>query len=153
MVHDGHMWFDERGSEVLTLSECRRLVAEASKKNIPGHLGLCGQGAPIVIPVDFSVLDGDVVLLVGDGLATTILEHNLVAFQVNGEESGRHWSVLIRGYAAEIEQLPEGVASPVPHVTEPGRRLVRIRSDIETGRRLSARATAEGASDGAEPAS
>ncbi|MDA8072620.1 MAG: pyridoxamine 5'-phosphate oxidase family protein [Actinomycetota bacterium] len=135
------MWFDERGSEVLTLPECQRLVALAFQENIHGHLGLCGQGAPIVLPVDFTVDGPDVVLLVGEGLFMEIAEHHLVALQIDGEDAGQRWSVLIRGYATEIDALPPDVPSPVPHVAQPGHRLVRIRSDIETGRRLSARAS------------
>jgi len=135
------MWFDERGSEVLTLPECRRLMALAAKQRIHGHLGLCGQGAPVVLPVDFTVDGPDIVLMVGDGLAAEIASHNLVAFQVDGEERGRRWSVLVRGYATEIEQVPPSSALPTPRVSLPGHRLVRIRSDVETGRRLAERGT------------
>lgn len=42
--HDGLMWFDERGSEVLTLAECRRLVALGAHDRGHGHLGLISEG-------------------------------------------------------------------------------------------------------------
>lgn len=139
MPEDENMWFDERGSEVLTLPECRRLMALAAKQRMHGHLGLCGQGAPVVLPVDFTVDGPDIVLMVGDGLEAEIASHNLVAFQVDGEERGGRWSVLVRGYAAEVEQVPPGSVLPMPRVALPGHRLVRIRSDVETGRRLAER--------------
>lgn len=132
------MWYDERGSEVLTLPECRRLMAVAAKQHIHGHLGLCGQGAPIVLPVDFTLQGPDIILLVGDGLGTEIARHNLVAFQVDGIEHERRWSVLTRGYALEIDTFPGDIPQPAPHVDRPGHRFVRIRSDVQTGRRLPA---------------
>ena len=135
--HDD-MWFDERGSEVLTLPECRRLMALAANQRIHGHLGLCGHGAPVVLPGDFTVDGPDIVLLVGDAVVAEIASHSLVAFQVDGEERGRRWSVLVRGYATEVDQVPPGPAFPAPRVALPGHRLVRIRSDVETGRRLAA---------------
>lgn len=60
----------------------------------------------------------------------------LVAFEVECPDVDRPWSVLVRGLA--IEEGPEEMVAklPVPRVSEPGGRLVRIRSDVVTGRRL-----------------
>lgn len=139
------MWIDERGSEVLEPPECRRLLAVGAMAHLHGHVAVSEEEAPTVLPVDYSVHDSDVVLMVGEGLFRR-LENRLVAFQVDGTsgsrglrgpEEERLWSVLVRGLATELgeSEVPERL--PRPQVAEPGRRLVRIRTDVLTGRRLS----------------
>jgi len=147
------MWIDERGSEVLGIPECRRLLAVGAKEHRPGHLGIpaerppahlgnSGGDAPTVLPVDYAVSGIDVVIRVGEGLFGHIAD-KLVAFQVDGVEEGRAWSVLIRGLAQPVEAADAGARPPVPRVAEPGVRFVRIRSDVVTGRRLGKAAGSE----------
>lgn len=139
------MLVDGRGSEVLGLPECRRLLALGARQHLPGHLGIPAaippEGsngsmphAPTVLPVDYQVLGLDLVIRVGEGLYSRIVG-TLVAFEVDGVEEGRAWSVLARGLAHPVEP---GVLAhpPVPRVAEPGRRLVVIRTDVVSGRRL-----------------
>lgn len=144
--NDDHMWIDERGSDVLGLQECLRLLAVGALEHRPGHLGIAaepppwqagasGGDAPTVLPVDYAFTGRDVVIRVGEGLFTKIAD-KLVAFEVDGVEEGRDWSVLIRGLAQPIESVDVGPRLPVPRVAEPGRRFVRIRSDVVRGRRL-----------------
>lgn len=93
-----------------------------------------------MLPVDYAVDGPDVVIRVGEGLF-----HNLVgefvAFEVEDFDDDPPWSVLIRGLAQA--ESSDRVASrlPPPRVAEPGRRLVRIRSDFVTGRRLGKRSS------------
>ena len=49
-----HMWIDERGSEVLMIPECRRMLALGAKQGRHGHLGIPQEGAPLVLPVDYA---------------------------------------------------------------------------------------------------
>lgn len=112
------------------------MLALGAQRGLYGHLGLAGQGAPVVLPVNYAVDDADIFLRVGDGLWEAIAAHNLVAFEVDGVENGQLWSVLVRGYATEIDRLPATVLPPEPLVAHPGNRLVRISGDVETGRRL-----------------
>ncbi len=130
------MWSDEHGSEVLVLAECRRLLALGAKQGLHGHLGVAGQGAPVVLPVDYTMDGPDIVVQIGDGLFQTILEHGLVAFLVDGVDNGRVWSVLVRGYSSPVDHVEAGSEAPHPRVLAPGRRLVKIRSDVVTGRRF-----------------
>ncbi|MDA8279375.1 MAG: pyridoxamine 5'-phosphate oxidase family protein [Actinomycetota bacterium] len=130
------MWSDEHGSEVLVLAECRRLLAVGAKHGLHGHLGISGQGAPVVLPVDYGMDGPDIVVQIGEGLFHSIAEHGLVAFLVDGVENGRVWSVLVRGYSSLMDHLELGADSPHPRVLAPGNRLVKIRSDVVTGRRF-----------------
>lgn len=129
------MWIDERGSEVLGVPECRRLLAVGAKQHRPGHLGVPEDGAPTVLPVDYSANGPDPVIRVGEGLYEHIVG-KLVAFQVDGTDDGRAWSVLVKGPAVPEEAEDVAPRLPAPRVAEPGHRLVRIRADVTTGRRL-----------------
>ena len=132
-----HMWIDERGSEVLPLAECRRLLALGTKEGRHGHLGIPKEGAPLVLPVDYTVHGRDLVLRIGEGLFER-LSGQLIAFQVDGVDRDQLWSVLVRGLATEQDISVLSTPLPVPRVTEPGHRVVRIRADVVTGRRLGA---------------
>jgi Pyridoxamine 5'-phosphate oxidase len=130
------MWIDERGSEVLPLAECRHLLALGAKQGLVGHLGVPQDGAPLVLPVNFEVHGLDPVIRIGAGLFSEVSSARLVALEVDGTESGRSWSVLVRGEAAE-ESAAWVAAHPVtPQVADPGHHTVRIRADVVTGRRL-----------------
>jgi hypothetical protein len=138
------MWLDERGSEVLTLPECRRLLALAASEDRHGHLGIATSGAPVVVPVNFVVHGPDVLVLVGEGLFSR-MTGQLVAFQVDGPTTGAGsepdapWSVLLRGPALEEAQTLAAAEWLKPEVSKPGHRLVRIRGDAISGRQLRAR--------------
>jgi hypothetical protein len=135
-VDHGGMWIDDRGSEVLTLGECRRLLAVAAKQSRLGHLGMAEDGAPVVLPVNF-VTDGpDLVIRIGDALMAEVLEAGQVALQVDDAEAEQPWSVLVRGPAIEVPAGWHGADDLVPRVAEPGHRMVRIRADRVSGRRL-----------------
>ena len=147
------MWIDERGSEVLSIAECRRLLALGAKEHHHGHLGIPKTGAPLVLPVDYAVEGTAIVIQLGAGLFDHV-NGQLVAFQVdssshgvgcdpNDEDARFRWSVLVRGLASELDSQVTLAHLPAPRVADPGHRLVHIRSDVVTGRRL--RADADGA--------
>src|SRR5664280_2648909 len=132
------MWIDERGSEVLDPAECHRLLALGAKQGLHGHIGIASDGAPLVLPVNYAADGSDVVIRIGEGLFERVEGARLIALQVDGVDAGRAWSVLVRGLAIEDDgehggHLPEHF--PQPAVTEPGHRIVRIRTDVVTGRR------------------
>ena len=138
------MWIDERGSEVLPLPECRRLLALAAKEHRHGHLGISTEDAPVVLPLDFGVHEDHVILQVGDGLFGMVNE-KLVAFQVDNSTGGPswsdvdpegRWSVLVRGPATEVEVGSVSDDLPEPRIAEPGHRVVQVRADVVTGRRI-----------------
>jgi hypothetical protein len=97
-----------------------------------------------VVPLDYGVHGHDVVIRVGEGLFKR-LEHQLVAFQVDGvtdptitegAEPKHLWSVLLQGLAIEGDGGVSKRDEPQPQVPLPGRRVVRIRADVITGRRF-----------------
>jgi len=130
------MWVDQHGSEILGLGECRRLLALGAKEKRPGHVGVPQEHAPLVLPVDYRMHGPDVIVLVGDHLSAEMTGARAVALQVDGVDEGHPWSVLVRGPAEEVTSGSIGDDLPSPAVAEPGRRYVRIRADVVTGRRL-----------------
>ncbi len=130
------MWIDERGSVVLDSGESHRLLALGAKQGIHGHLGIPEERAPLVLPVNYVVHGADLVIRIGEGLFERVERAGLVAFQVDGVDAGRPWSVLVRGLATEEDRQGPDTAVPLPEVTDPGRRIVRIRADVITGRQL-----------------
>jgi len=143
-LEDSDMWIDERGSEVLDPPECGRLLALGAKRHHHGHLGISTDSAPLVLPVDYAVHDAEVVIQIGERLFDRV-NGRLVTFQVDysfdglardgGSPEGR-WSVLLRGLASEMDRSAAGGHLPEPRVAEPGHRLVHVRGDVVTGRRL-----------------
>ncbi|MHB1582659.1 MAG: pyridoxamine 5'-phosphate oxidase family protein [Acidimicrobiales bacterium] len=138
------MWTDERGSEVLGLLECRRLLALGARESCHGHLGLPDDAGPVVLPVNYAMHGPDVVLLVGEHLFARLAGSH-VAFQVDGvalprrylgEQDSRRWSVLVRGLAIEEAVTAIDGHVPAPEVLAPGSRVVRIRADAVSGRRF-----------------
>ena len=134
------MWIDGVGATVLPAAECKRLLAVAAKADGIGRLGIPTDQAPLVIPVNFSVHDGGVVVRVGTGFFSHAAASQLVAFEVDHvEPDGRAaWSVLLRGLASLIESPTEAELSAAAHplVPEPGDMLLVVRPDILTGRRF-----------------
>jgi nitroimidazol reductase NimA-like FMN-containing flavoprotein (pyridoxamine 5'-phosphate oxidase superfamily) len=138
-------WIDQRGSEILARPECARLLAIRSGG--VGRLGMVVHGQPVVIPLNYRMVDGDVVIRIGPGtILSTVREgHTIVAFEIDHtpeDYSSAWWSVLVQGLAVTAGDLPTGVravaAAPVPAVPEPGQAVVRIRTEVLTGRRFSA---------------
>jgi hypothetical protein len=135
------MWVDQRGSEILAAPECLRLVALAAKENRIGRLATNGGQAPLVVPLNFTIYDGQVAVRIGPGRLSETVPGSLVAFEVDRIESegGDAWSVLIRGLASPLDPgaLPLEVGFvPQPLVPTPGEIVLLIRPDVITGRRF-----------------
>lgn len=134
------MWIDAKGSTVLPRPECERLLAVKAKEGGVGRLGLSTDQAPVVVPVNFTMHDGEVIVRVGPGFVARTAAERLVAFEIDHIETerGSAWSVLLRGLATLIEHpsAAEFERAPLPLVHEPGDMLLLIRPDILTGRRF-----------------
>jgi nitroimidazol reductase NimA-like FMN-containing flavoprotein (pyridoxamine 5'-phosphate oxidase superfamily) len=134
------MWIDARGSEVLDEPECRRLLAVAAERGRYARIGVSTEGAPVVVPVDFALDGRDIVVILGHGFIGRSVPDSLVAVEVDGIDDGtRAWSVLVRGFAERMPDGGQGLTGPrlpSPRVAEPGDVVVRIRSDVVTGRRF-----------------
>lgn len=137
------MWVDAKGSTILPMAECKRLLAVAAKDERIGRLGISTGGAPVVVPVNFALRDRHIVTRVGMGRLTRAAAGQLVAFEVDQVDlrDSTAWSVLVRGLATLIESPTEVELAEAPHplVPEPGEMLLTVRPDIVTGRRFELR--------------
>ncbi len=150
----GMEWVDE-GLEILSEDECRALLAMVNV----GRLAVALGDVPLVVPVNYGLIDGDVVFATGEGTKLrTALEKALVAFEVDeiDELAEVGWSVLFVGHAREVVDPDElarvqglGVRS---WVSEGRDHWVRIERSFVSGRRIvsgtaNAELGAESASD------
>jgi nitroimidazol reductase NimA-like FMN-containing flavoprotein (pyridoxamine 5'-phosphate oxidase superfamily) len=125
--------------ETLAREECLELLQQV----IVGRIGYVSDGLAIILPVNFAVLDGDIVFCTAKGSTLSWLSlRGRLSFQA---DESRHadregWSVLIHGVAREVtdpnelEILRRGplrswVRSPAEH-------WVRIRIEKISGRAL-----------------
>ena len=99
------MWIDAKGSTVLPSPECMRLLAVGAKEGGIGRVGIATDQAPVIIPVNFTLRDGQVLLRVGTGFLSQVADGHLVAFEVDhiDSDAGMAWSVLVRGLATLVE--------------------------------------------------
>ena len=100
-------------------------------------VGVAGE-APIVVPVNFSMLDNTVVFRSGEGSMLDRVRDNCVSVQVDRFDWFRKigWSVLVRGTAREVEE--DAVAGIDLESWAPGTKehWLQVVPDSITGRRL-----------------
>lgn len=131
--------FDRHGLEKLGREECLTLLASRSV----GRVGITISALPVIFPVNFAILDGDIVFRSSPGSKlTAAAQRAVVAFEVDDVDGMYHsgWSVLIVGPAYEITdpaELSRAQALPLTPWA-PGQKghFIRIRSEIVSGRRV-----------------
>lgn len=130
---------DRNGLMVLPRGQCLRLLRRTRVGRVVVNVG----GVPAAFPVNFALVDDDVVFRTAPGTKlSTALEGEVVGFEVDRIdpvfESG--WSVLIQGPSSVITDDDELVRARRLHlrVWAPGQRphFVRIRSESVSGRRF-----------------
>ncbi|MBX6768174.1 MAG: pyridoxamine 5'-phosphate oxidase family protein [Actinomadura rubrobrunea] len=133
------MPLDRSGLEILDTAQCRSLLASAPV----GRIVFTDRALPAVQPVNFALVDGDVVIRtsVGSKLAAAV-RNAVVAFEADDfdVESRTGWSVVVVGQARvvtepdELEKLRRLPLRP----WAPGERehFVRITPRIFSGRRI-----------------
>lgn len=133
------MEFDRHGLEKLSREECLRLLEARSV----GRVGITLSALPVIFPVNFAVMDGDVVFRSSPGSKlTAAAQRAVVAFEVDDVDNMYHagWSVLIVGPAYEIidgTELEKAHALPLtPWAPGTKGHFIRIRSEIVSGRRV-----------------
>lgn len=131
----------DEGLDLLTEPECYDLLASGSV----GRVGVTVGALPVILPVNYSTVDRDIVFRTSPGTKLrAALDHAVVAFEVDAlDEHNRHgWSVLMVGRAREVVD-PEEVAQLDALGLEPwagdgGRdRWVRLHPEFVSGRRIS----------------
>ena len=133
------MEIDRRGMEVLARDVALRLL-----ETVPvGRVVVSEHALPVAFPVNFALLDGDVIFRTSTGSKLGAAVHKAVlAFEADRIDPDlcRGWSVLIQGWASLITRPDElaraealGLHSWAP--TTRGH-FVRIHSEMVSGRRL-----------------
>jgi nitroimidazol reductase NimA-like FMN-containing flavoprotein (pyridoxamine 5'-phosphate oxidase superfamily) len=126
------------GLDVLDRDTCDALLGSQRV----GRVAVCDE-QPVVLPVAFALLDGDVVFRTAPGeklIAATL--HRTVAFEVDAfdVDAGTGWSVDVIGPAEEVvhpRELERARALDIPAwAGEVRDRFIRIRATQVTGRRL-----------------
>jgi nitroimidazol reductase NimA-like FMN-containing flavoprotein (pyridoxamine 5'-phosphate oxidase superfamily) len=124
-----------RGFDLLGTDECIALLGNRSF----GRIGMKIADDPIVLPVFYALVDGEIVFRTDPGtkLIAAVLESR-VAFEVDDVNEG--WSVLVVGRAHEVRtpSVAESLQSRLDAFWPGGERdrLVRIEVERITGRRL-----------------
>lgn len=130
---------DRNGLEVLERGECLRLLAASSI----GRIGISIGALPVVLPINFRLVDDQVVFRTGIGSKLDAAStDSVVAFEVDEFDPLSHtgWSVVVSGTAHEVSD-PDAIAvlqsSNIPRWAPAGDdRVVAIGTDRISGRRI-----------------
>jgi nitroimidazol reductase NimA-like FMN-containing flavoprotein (pyridoxamine 5'-phosphate oxidase superfamily) len=135
--------FDAAGLEILDRAECLALLRTAPL----GRIVFTDQAMPAVLPVNFSVWDGSLLIRTGAGSKLAAATRNaVVAFEADDidAETGKGWSVVVIGRSGVVEH-PKELADAEEVAPRPwvgGRNhLVRIAIGSISGRRICAVST------------
>lgn len=130
---------DRNGLEVLTRAECLQLLAGATV----GRLAFVQCGVPVILPVNFALLDEDIVVRTGTGAKLRATAGDgLFSFEADAidlsAETG--WSVVVTGPAEELRRPDDIVRAEALGLRSWAReatgRFIRIRADTVEGRQL-----------------
>jgi len=133
------MDLDRNGMMVLPRGQCLRLL----RRTRVGRVVVNVDGVPAAFPVNFALLDDDIVFRTGPGTKlSAALDGAMVGFEVDRIdpvfESG--WSVLIQGPSAVMTDDDDLLRARRLHLRTwaPGDRphFVRIRAETVSGRRF-----------------
>jgi nitroimidazol reductase NimA-like FMN-containing flavoprotein (pyridoxamine 5'-phosphate oxidase superfamily) len=126
------MEIDRNGLEVLAREDCLSLLRQAHIGRVAVSMG----ALPAVLPVNFTLIDEDVVFRTQPGAKLdAALANNVVAFEADDVDRiyQTGWSVLVQGLAREIVdplELDAARRAPLRAWAGDGRdRFVRISSD------------------------
>jgi hypothetical protein len=133
------MTIDRNGLEVLSRPECLHLLG-ASRV---GRLVVTERALPAAFPVQFALLAEDVLFVTRRGSALeAATAGQVVAFEADDMDPAMRsgWSVLIQGAAGTIDD-PDELAGArglplAPWGPGTDAQLVRVRSEIVSGRRI-----------------
>ena len=131
-IHEPHL-------TSLTREECLQLLRGA----VVGRIGYVADGMATIIPVNFALMDGDIVFCTAKGSKLSWLSiRGRVAFEADESSPPDHegWSVLVRGVAQEVthpDELAVLRGGPLRSwVSAPNEHWVRIRIEAISGRAL-----------------
>lgn len=133
------MNIDVHELQLLNPRECKQRLAQKSV----GRVGISMAALPVVFPVNYAVLDGDVIVRTGEGTKLdAALAGAVVAFEVDDVDPIYHegWSVLLQGRASVVTDPDdlERIARLPLRPWAPGSRdrYIRIPAELVSGRRI-----------------
>jgi uncharacterized protein len=135
------MGADEGALEVLDGHECMRLLATQEI----GRLGLTGRRFPLILPVNYALDRGVIVIRTHPGPMLSAADHSNVSFEVDeiDRRTRTGWSVLVHGLAEEVTEehraeLVERTRAAGARPWAPGEhgRWLRLIPQEITGRRI-----------------
>lgn len=125
--------------EHLSVDTCLHLLSQ----HTVGRLGIDDGDGPLILPVNYVLDRGSVVIRSDPGLKVDLAnERAPAAFEIDGVDHTRHlgWSVLIRGLLGQIDDLEERdrltSGDLEPYVGGDKSHLLRLDSRAITGRRI-----------------
>jgi nitroimidazol reductase NimA-like FMN-containing flavoprotein (pyridoxamine 5'-phosphate oxidase superfamily) len=123
-------------------AECHRLIATGGV----GRIAFNTDSGPVVLPVNFAVVAGTIVIRTGEGTMIDGHADGRVGFEADhiDEALSQGWSVLVRGVAHHVAhpaelQLVWRAAAIWPWPGDDRDVYVRILPDAITGRRIESR--------------
>lgn len=96
--------------DVLTEQECYRLLRQHA--TAVGRVGVSVAAVPEILPVNFAMIDKDIVFRTGRGTKLhTATDGAVLAFEVDDADDSSGWSVLVIGRSTEVTEAAEVVAA------------------------------------------
>ena len=139
------MEIDRNGLEILDREQCVRLLRTATL----GRIALTAGALPVILPVNFHVVDDTVLIRTGRGTKLDAATRNaVVAFEVDDIDPVWHtgWSVVVTGVAREIADPSEATTAAWLKASElvriprwalrGGERIIAISLEMISGRRI-----------------
>jgi uncharacterized protein len=132
------MLIDE-GLELLSEQQCVELLQPGGV----GRVGVTIAGLPVIMPVNYAYVDGDILFRTGEGTKLDVATRRaVVAFEVDAYDPDSHsgWSVLVIGRSSivtdrvELGRLDGYEITPWANGTRSN--YVRLQPELVTGRRI-----------------
>jgi uncharacterized protein len=133
------MMLTNEGLELLTEEECIELLAPGGV----GRVGVTIAGLPVIMPVNYAYVGGDVVFRTGEGTKlNAATQRAVVAFEVDAydPDASSGWSVLVIGRSSVVTDPMElgrldgyGI---IPWANGTRNNYVRLQPELVTGRRI-----------------
>jgi uncharacterized protein len=129
----------DNGLEILSAEQCRDLL----QRSTVGRVAVTVAALPAIFPVNYAVLDGQIIFRTGDGTKLrAALEKAVVAFQVDHFDGSvaSGWSVMAVGLAEEITDPHDLAAAEalglLPFAAGDRSHYIRIAPEFLSGRRI-----------------
>jgi uncharacterized protein len=136
---DDHEVLIDEGLELLTEEECVDLLEPGGV----GRIGVTIAGLPVILPVNYAFVDGEVLFRTGEGTKlSAATQRAVVAFEVDAYDvaSASGWSVLVIGRSSVVTDPMELARLDGYEITSwaDGTRsnYVRLRPELLNGRRI-----------------